>query len=210
MRRHAASVAVALALLAAPSARADVHGAVGGVRDPAAGVVELTVLATEDGGAGLRSAAAVLGGEPLAAAPFGAPSCLPDSGDPVAGCPAAGTVTLLVDTAEVADGLQRLEVTVEDGAGRVTRLVDRSILIANTPIPWQSSVTLTLGSGSSAVVRPVRRAPPATSPPRPAGARAARTRACPSRSPSVRCACGTGSPCSRAGATTASRAASRA
>ena len=158
MRRHAALVAVALALLAAPSARADVHGAVGGVRDPAAGVVELTVLATEDGGAGLRSAAAVLGGEPLAAAPFGAPSCLPDSGDPVAGCPAAGTVTLLVDTAEVADGPQRLEVTVEDGAGRVTRLVDRSILIANTPIPWQSSVTLTLGSGSS------RSSGPSTSP----------------------------------------------
>jgi hypothetical protein len=140
-------LALAVLLTAAPAARADVRGAVAGVRDPAAGVVELTVLASEDDSVGLRSAGATLGGERLAAAPFADPACLPDVTDP-AGCPASGSVTLLVDTTEAPDGLRRLEVAVEDGAGRVTRLVDRPIRVANAPLLWQSTVTLTLGSGT--------------------------------------------------------------
>ena len=45
--RRAALAALAVLLTAAPAARADVRGAVAGVRDPAAGIVELTVLASE-------------------------------------------------------------------------------------------------------------------------------------------------------------------
>ena len=167
MRRPAATaVLLGLLLAAAPAARADVHGAVGGVRDPAAGVVELTVLASEDDGVGLRSASAVLGGERLAAADFADPACLPDAHDPEAGCPGSGSVSLLIDTAEVVDGAQRLEVLVEDGAGGVTHLVDRAITIANTPIPWQSTVTLTLGSGPA---RPGSTVSPSGAPPVPGG-----------------------------------------
>lgn len=89
MRRLAGTaLLLGLLLAAAPAARADVRGAVSGVRDPAAGVVDMTVLATEHDGVGLRSASAVLGGEQLAVADFGDPACLPDSHDAEAGCPA--------------------------------------------------------------------------------------------------------------------------
>ena len=112
-----------------------------------------------------------------------------------------------VDTAEVADGPQRLEVTVEDGAGRVTRLVDRSILDRQHPDPvavdGHADAGLGLLAAGPAVHRRLRAARC------PAGAPACADAApVDRRSPSVRCASGTGSPCSRAGAATASRAAS--
>lgn len=64
------------------------------------------------------------------------------------------------------DGAQRLEILVEDGAGRVTHLIDRSIAVVNTPVPWQSTVTLTLGSGSARPGSPVT---PSGAPPVPGG-----------------------------------------
>lgn len=52
-------------------------------------------------------------------------------------------------TTGVPDGPQRLEVTVEDGAGRVVHLVDRTISVANVQPPTSSTVTLTIGSNPS-------------------------------------------------------------
>ena len=127
----------------APAALAATAGAVGGVRDPAAGTLELTVQASENGGAGLRSAAVTLAGQLLDSAAFDDPGCV------AGGCPEVGSVSLTAPTAGVADGPQRLEVTVEDGAGRVVHVVDRTITVANVQPPVPSTVTLTLGSGPS-------------------------------------------------------------
>jgi hypothetical protein len=139
------SLLVAALLLAAgtPAAMAATTGAVGGVRDPAAGTLDLSVQASEHDGAGLRSAAVYLAGELLDAQPFADPACGPGT------CPAVGTVALNAPTDGVADGPQRLEITVEDGAGTVTHLVDRTITVANTSPTYTSSVTLTIGSGTT-------------------------------------------------------------
>jgi hypothetical protein len=139
---------LALVLAAPATAQADVTGAVGGIRDPASGYLELDVRANDRSGAGLRTVRASLGGEPLAEAAIGAPGCVADSADLDAGCPAAGRVPLTLDTTEVADGPQRLEVTAEDGLGAVTHLVDRTVMVANTLPTWTSSVTLHVGSGT--------------------------------------------------------------
>lgn len=141
-------LALALILAAPAAAQADVTGAVGGIRDPASGYLELDVQASDRSGAGLRAVRASLGGEPLAEDAIGAPGCVPDSADLDAGCPAAGHVALTVDTTEVADGPQRLEVTAEDGLGAVTHLVDQTVMVANTLPTWTSSVTLQVGSGT--------------------------------------------------------------
>jgi hypothetical protein len=138
-----AACALGVLLAAAPAAMAETTGAVGGVRDPAAGTLELTVQASENGGAGLRSAAVTLAGELLDAAPFGDPDCV------AGGCPEVGSVSLTAPTTGVPDGPQRLEVTVEDGAGRVVHLVDRTITVANIQPPMHSTVTLTIGSNPS-------------------------------------------------------------
>ena len=143
-----AALVLALALAAPATAQADVTGAVGGIRDPATGYLELTVHASDRSGSGLRTVRAALGGEPLAAGDIGAPGCLADSSDLAAGCPATGELSLTVDTTEVADGPQRLEVTVEDGAGALTHLVDHHVTVLNTLPTWTSTVTLTVGSGT--------------------------------------------------------------
>jgi hypothetical protein len=133
-------VLVATLLAAAPAARADTNGAVGGVRDPATGTLQLTVQATESSGAGLRSASVALAGRLLDSGSFADPACGPPS------CPAVGTVSLEALTTGIADGPQRLEVTVEDGTGRVTHILDRTVTVANTPPQYSSTVDLRIGS----------------------------------------------------------------
>jgi hypothetical protein len=141
MRRALLAAAVAVLTLPA-SAQASTFGAVGGVRDPASGVLELTVQAVENQGIGLRRATATLAGRPLATATFAEPDCLPGV------CPAVGTVFLDVPTYDFPDGPARLEVTVEDAAGSVTHVVDQRVTIDNTPPTSTSTVTVSIGAGA--------------------------------------------------------------
>jgi hypothetical protein len=137
-------IVVFLASLAfAAPAQARVTAAVGGVRDPAAGKLELWVQASERDGNGLRSARAVLDGQPLDEGFFDEPGCA--AGE----CPQVGGVALSLPTTAVSDGERRLEVIVEDGAGANQHVLDRSITVANTPIPWTSTVTVGVGSGGT-------------------------------------------------------------
>jgi len=141
--RKPVAVLAAVMLLAATStavAADDVeapHGAVGGVTDPAAGVLELTVYAT-DGGAGLLRATTALDGRTLDEAHF-------------ADATAVGSVTLKLPTTVVADGVHRLRVDVEDAAGNIAVLVDRDIRVANTPVVSTATVIVTVGSGGTPV-----------------------------------------------------------
>jgi hypothetical protein len=139
----AAGVLVATLLAAAPAAAADTTGAVGGVRDPATGTLDLSVQASEHSGAGLRSASVTLDGQLLDRAPFADPACAAGA------CPAIGTVSLAVPTTGVADGPHRLAVSVEDGAGGVTTILDRVVTVANALPSHSSTATLTLGSGDT-------------------------------------------------------------
>jgi hypothetical protein len=141
-------LALALLLLAPAAAQAEVTGAVGGLRDPATGYLDLTVQASDRSGSGLRSVSASLGGKVAATTAIGAPGCLPDSFDVEQGCPATGEGSLLLDTTEVADGPQRIVITAEDGNGAQTTLVDRDVMVANTLPTWTSTVTIDVGSGS--------------------------------------------------------------
>lgn len=134
---------VAVPLAGAPAAMAETTGAVGGVRDPATGTLELTVQASEHAGVGLRGAAVTLAGRLLDAAPFADSDCEPGT------CPEVGTLSLSAPTTGVADGPQRLEVTVEEGDGRIVHLVDRTVTVANTPPQYSSTVTLRVGSSPS-------------------------------------------------------------
>jgi hypothetical protein len=81
-----------------------------------------------------------LAGRLLDSAAFADPACAAPA------CPAVGTVSLAALTTGIPDGPQRLEVTVEDGAGRVTHILDRTVTVANTPPQYSSSVTLRVGS----------------------------------------------------------------
>ena len=160
----AAAVALGLSLLAVPAASASTHAAIGGVRDPAAGVLELTVQATESTGVGLRSANATLGGVTFEGAAFADPDCLPDSSDPDAGCPAVASVGLRVATTAVPDGVHRLQVTITPGAGAPVVVYDEPITVNNTPIVSTPTVTVSIGSGA------ISEPPPSGSgPPPPAG-----------------------------------------
>jgi hypothetical protein len=162
-------VAAVLIVLAvwAPRASGEAVGAVGGVASPVTGVLNLSLDAT-DAELGLSGATVTLDGVTVATrsgytaatASFGAP-CVPPvpfgegggamTGSPSeASCPTVVTdVALAVDTSSVSDGPHQLEVTVTDGAGAVTTLVDRTITVANTQAVQPSSVTLALGSGAS-------------------------------------------------------------
>ncbi len=121
---------------------------VGGFHSPAAGVMDLTVQAS-DTGAGLASASAALDGTTVAATGF--PSCAELSpGDAShdlalgALCPAAGTRMLSVDTASMPDGDHQLAVKVLDAAGNVREL-DFTVIVQNgvaTPSPTATPVTL--------------------------------------------------------------------
>jgi hypothetical protein len=147
-----AFIAIAALLAIAPAAVSDdvaPRGAVGGVRSPAAGILELSVLANDDG-LGLSRAAAALDGEILAAGRFGDGTCVevPDA-DAGSGCPAHGETTLSLPTAGVPDGAHTLSVIAQDAAGNVGTLVQQTITVANTPPPQHSSVTVTVGSGTT-------------------------------------------------------------
>jgi hypothetical protein len=140
--RRALLAAVVAALTLPATAQAATSGAVGGVRDPAGGVLELTVQAVENQGIGLRRATVALGGAALDTATFAEPDCEPGA------CPAVGTVALTAPTYGVPDGPARLEVTVEDAAGTVTHVVDKTITVNNKPVVSTSTVTVNVGAGS--------------------------------------------------------------
>jgi len=128
------AVAAALAVASVAAAADDVQppdGAVGGVQSQAAGVLHLSVLAT-DGGVGLDRASAALDGAPVAEAAYGNGEC----------CPAVGTVTLDVDTTAVADGAHVLTVVVADAAGNAKTLVDQTITVLNTPPKNRPTVSM--------------------------------------------------------------------
>lgn len=141
------------------------RGAVGGVSDPAAGTLALSLRAT-DVGVGLSSAQASLDGVVLAATALGPASCraLSPAGEPIdlraaAGCPAAVTdVALALDTTRVADGRHRLQVRVVDAAGNATTLIDEAIEVHNAVAPQHPSVELTIGRPSSAAAAAPARA----------------------------------------------------
>ena len=141
MRRALLAAIVAVLTLPA-AAQASTLGAVGGLRDPAAGVLQLTVQAVETDGIGLRSATATLAGQALDTQYFAAPDCEPGV------CPAVATVALTAPTDDVPDGPARLEVTVEDAAGTVTHVVDETITIANTLPTSTPTVTVSVGAGA--------------------------------------------------------------
>jgi hypothetical protein len=141
MRRALLAAVVAVLTLPA-AAQAATFGAVGGLRNPAAGDLELTVQAVETEGIGLRRATAILGGNTTDTVTFAEPDCEPGI------CPAVGTVSLLVPTAVVTDGTSRIEVTVEDAAGTVTHVLDETITVANTPVVSTPTVTVSVGGGS--------------------------------------------------------------
>ncbi len=153
-----AFLALAASLALAPAAVADIApptGAVGGRTNPAAGVLDLSVQAT-DSGLGLSRAAAALDGQVLAAARFsGAGACVevPDE-DAGTGCPASDTASLQLPTTGVADGPHTLTVIAQDAAGNIGTLVDETITVANTPPDNHSSVTITVGSGQTTVPPP--------------------------------------------------------
>ena len=141
MRR--ALIAAVAALLTLPAAaQAEVHGAVGGLRDPAAGTLQLNVRVTETTGVGVRRATAMLGGHLLDSQYFADPAC-------AAGvCPTVATVDLAVPTTAVPDGTARLEVTVEDATGTVTHVVDQTITVVNKPVVSNPTVVVSVGGGA--------------------------------------------------------------
>lgn len=130
------------------------HVAVGGVENPAAGLLPLIIRAT-DAGVGLSRATAVLDGAPGVSVALGGASCTPipvGSGGvdlPLgADCPASVTdVPLPIDTTGVSDGPHQLTVTVVDAAGNVTTAVSQQITVRNHLMVPGSAVLLSVGSG---------------------------------------------------------------
>jgi len=141
MRR--ALIAAVAALLSLPAAaQASTSGAVGGVRDPAAGTLRLSVHAVETDGIGLRRATVLLGGNILDNQYFADPDCVPGV------CPTVATVDLAVPTGAIPDGPARLEVTVEDAAGTVTHVVDQTVTVTNKPVVSNPTVVVSVGGGA--------------------------------------------------------------
>jgi hypothetical protein len=130
--------------------------ALGGLRDPAQGVLVLTVSARDAGGSGLLTATASLGGGTPVVARFGDETCAAEV--PVT-CPQIGTVELEVATTSLPDGQHDLDLRVSDAAGNVTPKVDRIITVKNAPEVYTSTVMVHVGTG-------------VVTPPAPAGARA--------------------------------------
>lgn len=120
--------------------------ALGGLRDPAQGVLVLTVTARDAGGSGLLTASASLGGGTPVVARFGDDTCAAAT---PATCPQTGTVELEVPTTSLADGLHDLDLRVGDTAGNVTAKVDRVITVRNTPEVYTSTVMVNVGTGVS-------------------------------------------------------------
>ncbi len=163
VRGAAVAVALGLSLVAAATASAAPSAAIGGVRSPAAGTLDLTVQATGDA-SGLRSATVALGGVTQDSGFFGEPDCLPDA-SAEGGCPSTGALPLTVETSAVSDGVHRLQVTVTPGAGPAVVVYDEAITVDNTPVVSTPSVTVTVGSGT------ISPSPPGGGggPPRPGG-----------------------------------------
>jgi hypothetical protein len=143
--------ASSLALTVTDDAAPDV--AVGGVSDPSAGVLPVSLTAT-DHGLGLESATATLAGEPPVTIDLGGPSCAPISSSTTAinlplgaDCPTYVTgVPLNLSTTGVADGPHSVTVTVTDVAGNTTTVVDETTVRNHLLVPG-SSVLLAVGSG---------------------------------------------------------------
>ncbi|HEY1687295.1 MAG TPA: hypothetical protein VGF95_00355 [Solirubrobacteraceae bacterium] len=134
-------------------------GAVGGVSDPAAGTLKLSLEASDEG-LGLLSASASLQGAPTVTASFGGEPCAQlaqaaQAGEPIApslegACPAdVSGVPLTIDTTKVPDGEHMLVVSVSDAEGNVTTLLEEAIVVENTPPSYESSVTIALGNGKT-------------------------------------------------------------
>ncbi len=118
--------------------------ALGGLRDPAQGVLVLTVSARDTGGSGLLSATASLGGATPVVARFGDETCATQT---PAACPEVGTVELEVPTTSHPDGPHNLDFHVNDAAGNVSATVERVITVRNTPAVYASTVTVHVGTG---------------------------------------------------------------
>ena len=131
--------------------------ALGGLRDPAQGVLVLTVTARDFGGSGLLSVTARLGGDTPVVEGFGDETCTAGS---TATCPDTGTVELQVPTNSLPDGQHDLDLRVTDAAGNVSAKVERIITVRNTPAVYTSTVTVHVGSGVAVPPAPGGTAPP--------------------------------------------------
>jgi hypothetical protein len=152
----AAAVVLCLLVLAGGAAAlgaadsAPPTGAVGGVRSPASGILELRLYASDEG-SGLASAEAQLDSVSPVYLRLGTGECpehpAPGSEPPPGSCPgsvAAAAVPL--DTRSVADGERSLRVRVTDGAGNVATLLDRAIVVRNAPPTGLGPIaTVTIG-----------------------------------------------------------------
>ena len=129
-------------------------GSVGGVRSPASGSLELRIDAYDEG-SGLAAAEATLDGGPASFLRLGSGSCPthPAAGSeppPDAECPeTVSGVPLALDTRAVLDGERQLRVTVTDGAGNTTTLVDETIVVDNASHETGNIATVTVGVGST-------------------------------------------------------------
>jgi hypothetical protein len=129
-------------------------GAVGGLRSPASGTLELR-LSASDVGWGLANAEASLGGV-SAFVRLGSGSCpehpSPGGPEPAPGdCPASvSAVPLDLDTRSLPDGGHRLVVRVTDAAANTATLLDRQIEVRNAAPPGTGSTiaTVTVGVAS--------------------------------------------------------------
>ena len=130
------------------------EGAVGGVRNPASGTLELRIDAYDEG-SGLAAAEATLDGGPTSYARLGTGSCpehpaVGSEPPPGAECPeSVSRVPLTVDTRAVADGERQLRVRVTDGAGNTATLVDQTLVVSNAPHATGSVASVTVGVGST-------------------------------------------------------------
>jgi hypothetical protein len=131
-------------------------GAVGGVRSPASGTLELRVYASDEG-SGLANAEAQLDGAPPAFVRLGSGSCperpAPGSEPPPGACPTSvSAVPITLDTRAVPDGSRLLTVRVTDAAGNVATLLDRTIVVRNAPptgLGPIASVTIGVAGGKA-------------------------------------------------------------
>jgi hypothetical protein len=127
----------ALVLAQAAQAAGDAPtGAVGGKRSPAAGVLQLDILARA-GSARLDTATVEVDGVPVSQ------GALCGATDP---CD-LGRITLPLDTTRFLDGVHHLVVAISDTAGNVGDAADEDFQIVNQQPAYSSTATLTVGSG---------------------------------------------------------------
>ncbi len=128
-------------------------GAVGGVRSPASGTLELRLYASDEG-AGLANAEATLDGQ-SAFVRLGSGACpehpTPGGSEPPPGsCPeSVSAVPLSLDTTATSDGTHQLRVRVTDAAANTATLVDEAIVVRNAPRTGEGTIaTVTVGISS--------------------------------------------------------------